>query len=354
MSLLISNISADNFDIQAEKYKKEVLTLGQNAAFLLTPGKDPYFNLYQPDLDTFKVIKLGYFDGKNHSVTKPEHLKKLTVLNEMINTYSANIRITKKYEGSRESFVSENLANAVLGKKFYKGQIIIDEYNKNIPMFWVLNNVEELRALANYIVNNVSFENKNTDLFSLEKPMLVIKILEDPKFETLTDNDLYFLNTYFNIFSLNDKDVKEFFDNAKNKMLDRGTGMANPRIKGETALENIFRQTEKQYGEWKAKDWAITTGVLIAGTSTYSFFKNEINAAGKEIKRLTGLNTLNKKLKGSEDSIVQNGLVKLGLKDVKLPVNRRPNRYRIEGVFNEEDLFATTGNFNGTIVEILD
>lgn len=317
MSLLISNVNADNFDIQAEKYKKEVLTLGQNIGFLIVPGKDPYFNLYQPDLDTFKVIKLGYFDGKNHCIKEPAHLEKLTVLNEMINIYSANIRITNKYEGSRESFLSQNIANAVLGKKFYKGQIIIDEYNKNIPMFWVLNNVEELHSLANYIINNISLENKNTDLFSLEKPMLVIKILEDPKFETLTDDDLYFLNTYFNIFSLNDKDIKEFFENAKNKMLDRGASMANPRIKGETVLESIFRQTEKKYGEWKARDWAIATGVLIAGTNTYSFFKNEINAAGTEIKRLTGLNILNNKLKGSENSIIQNGLVKLGLKDAK-------------------------------------
>lgn len=308
LSIALTNAVANDIDFakESEKYKNEVLTLGQNVAFLITPGKDPYFNVYQPDIDTFKVIKLGYFDDKNNSIKKPEQLENIIVLNEMINTYSANIRITNKYQGSRESFLSENLANTFLGKKFYNGKIIIDEYNQNIPMFWVLNNVKELRALSKYIMKNISLENKNTTLFSLEKPLLVVKIMDDPNFQTLTKDDILFLNTYFNIFSLNDKDIKKFFDTAKNKMLDRGSNMANPRIKGESILESIFRQTEKQYSEWKAKDWAIAAGVTVVATNTYNFLKPEVQALGKLSKKYLGINWAVKKAKGDKNTIIEN------------------------------------------------
>ncbi|MFH1461847.1 MAG: hypothetical protein ABIF12_02795 [bacterium] len=350
--LLIANAAFSNnidFAKESEKYKTEVLTLGQNSLFLLTPGKDPYVSIYKPDINQIAITQLGYNDGKKNAPisNKAERLENIVVLSEMTNDFSANIRVQKKYSGARESFIGENLANILFSGDIYKGKIIIDEYNKNIPMFWVLNNAEELRGLTKYIMNNISLETKNTDLFSLEKPLLVVKILNDPKFETLTQDDLNFLNTYFNIFSLNDIEVKTFFESAKETIISRGFDMANPRIKGESILESIFRQTEKQFGEWKTKDWAITAGAAIIATNTYNFLKPEVKAAGNYFKKTIGIDYIVKTFKGTEDTGVENFLVKIGAKKATEPKPATPKQFSITGEINDDNIFE------GTITEIL-
>lgn len=273
--------------------KKEVLTLGQNCLFLLTPGKDPYINIYQPDLDSYKVIKLGFHDeetNKNDHITSAKQFENIIVLSEMTNIFSANIRMQKKYPGDRESKLGEALSNIFFSKDKYKGKIFIDEYKKNIPMFWVLNNVEELRSIAKYITKNL------IDIETQDNPLLVIKILNDPKFETLLQEDVEFLNSYFNICSTQDPEIKEFFEKAKKSMLDRGFDMSSPRHKGESILESVFRQTEKQFKEWKSKDWAIFGGVLLATKILYNPIKTELN---------DGWNYLETKARGEEKTVLR-------------------------------------------------
>ena len=263
-----------DFVKKIQKHKKELLTLGQNCLFLLTQGKDAFINVYQPDINSYKVIKLGYYNeeiNSNNHLTEAEQFENMIVLSEMTNVYSANIRVQKKYPGDRESVLGEKLANIFFSENEYKGKILIDEYKSNIPMFWVLNNVEELRSIAKYITKNI--ENATNK----EKPLLVIKILNDPKLETLIQKDIEFLNSYFNICSIQDPEVKEFFENAKENMFDRGSNMSSPRYKGETVLESVFRQTEKQFKEFKTKDWAVIAGVFVFSNILYSELKDGID-----------------------------------------------------------------------------
>ncbi len=268
------NKSDLDFVKNIQDHKKEILTLGQNCLFLLTPGKDAFVSIYQPDVDSYKLIKLGYYNeetNNNNHLTKSEQFENMVVLSEMTNIYSANIRVQKKYPGDRESVLGEKLANIFFSENEYKGKILIDEYKSNIPMFWVLNNVEELRSIAKYITKNIA----NTT--NEEKPLLVIKILNDPKLETLIQKDIEFLNSYFDICSIQDPEIKEFFENAKESMLDRGSNMSSPRYKGETVLESVFRQTEKQFKEFKTKDWAVIAGVFIFSNILYSELKDGID-----------------------------------------------------------------------------
>ncbi|MBD3273375.1 hypothetical protein GF385_03450 [Candidatus Dependentiae bacterium] len=282
-------ITKENFGLEKEinEYKNEILTLGQNSLFLIAPGKDPYVNIYQPDVDTYKVIKIGYKDkktNKNYHIKKPEQFENIVVLSEMTNIFSANIRMQKKYSGDRESKLGEGLANVFFSKDTYEGKILIDEYNKNMPMFWVLNNVEELRAIKKYLNKNVSLENKDLSFLSKEKPLLVLKVLNDPKLEKLTENDTNFLNSYFNLFSLQDSEIKSFFEKAKEAMINRGFDMAHPRYKGESILESVFRQTEKQFKEFKAKDWAVVGGVFIFSNLVYSELKDGIDYSLEKLR----------------------------------------------------------------------
>lgn len=256
-------------DIQ--DHKKEILSLGQNCLILITPGKDAWVKVYQPDIDAYKAIKLGYHDektNKNDHITNSKQFENIVVLSQMTNTVSANIRVQKKYPGDRESKVGEALSNVFFSKDAYNGKILIDEYNQNIPMFWVLNNVEELRSIAKYITKNLP------DVTNQANPLLVIKILNDPKFETLTQEDVVFLNSYFNICSIQDPEIKKFFETANKSMIDRGYDMSSPRYKGESVLESVFRQTEKQFNEFKYKDWAMITGVFIFSTFLYNEVKD--------------------------------------------------------------------------------
>lgn len=292
-------ITIDRNDLDFVKniqdHKKELLTLGQNCLFLLTPGKDAFVSIYQPDVDSYKLIKLGYYNEKtnsNNHLTKPEQFENMIVLSEMTNIYSANIRVQKKYPGDRESVLGEKLANIFFSENEYKGKILIDEYNKNIPMFWVLNNAEELKSIAKYIIKNI------VDTTNENKPLLVIKILDDPKLKTLIQEDIEFLNFYFNICSLQDPEIKEFFETAKENMLDRGSNMSSPRYKGETVLESVFRQTEKQFKEFKTKDWAIIAGVFVFSHILYSELKD-------------GIDYTLEKARGGEKSFIRKGLKKI-------------------------------------------
>ena len=110
-------------------------------------------------------------------------------------------------------------------------------------------------------------------------------------------------------------------------MLDRGFDMSNPRYKKETILESIFRQTEKQYGEWKTKDWIIKAGVAIIAMSTFNALKPEVKEVGNMLKKVTGINWISKKLKGKENTVSSNIFVKIGLKKASELNETTPKKY---------------------------
>lgn len=274
-----------------EEFKTDALQLGQAACFFNTPGEDPYFNVIHTDVNETKVIKCGCYDeatNKNRKIKNAIDFENIVPLRFTLWGYGGNYKHDMKYDGCRnKSAVGTLLAETLLPKEEYKGKMFIDEYKQNIPMFWVLRNVEELRALRTYLLKNFIAEN----IVPTKKTLLVLKIKDDPEFKTVNEEDKAFLDTYFEMFPTTDQEIKKFFETNKQLMIERNYDMggSKPKMVGETALQGAFREIEKYYKDFEFKKLAILVGGVLATKIIYDFISAEINA-GKEktIQKITG------------------------------------------------------------------
>ncbi len=297
-----------------EEVKQNALELGQPACFFNTNGEDPFLTILDPSTRETKIIKCGYQDPeteKQSQIKKAEDLENLAALRLTVNGFGGNYKYDVQYRGARKSVVAETLAKVILPNKTYPGTPLVDEYKKNIPMFWVLKNVEELRAISVYMIKNLDEklpapeeeniykeENLSSDneiFVPKEKTLLILKILNDKNLETLTDVDKEFLNTYFEVFPLTDSELKEFFQDKNQMLIDTGfnIGGSSPKRVGETISQGIFRDTEKFFKDFEGKKLAMYLGGVIVLGAVYDFFKDEISAFRKNtIKRYLGTESI--------------------------------------------------------------
>lgn len=286
--------------ITLEEYQDISLNLSNGCLILNASDKDPMVTIFRPDLDTFKLIKLGVEkNGKNLHIARGETFENIVILSEAINIYSANIRIQNKYRGDRETVLGKTFEK-VLPKKNYKGQILIDEYKSEMPMFWILNNEAQLTGIKNYFLSNFG------ELKNQMKPLLLIKILDTNNLNNLSEDNKLFLDQFFVTFSTANKEIRDFFDKTKNRIYKYGSKMSSPRYKGESNSEAIFRLTEKQFKEWKTQEFLIAGGVLILGSNIYNGLKPEVNAAGRYVRKITGIDNAVAWAKNGKDTVTEN------------------------------------------------
>lgn len=290
----------ENNNLTLEEYKDISLNLSNGCLFLNASDKDPMITIFQPDLDLFKLIKLGTEkNGKKLHIARGEVFETIKILSESINIYSANIKIQNKYRGDRETVLGK-FFEKVLPKKNHKGQILIDEYKSEMPMFWILNNEAQLTGLKNYFLKNIGKLNNQM------KPLLLLKILDTDNLNNLSEDNQSFLDQFFVTFSTANKEIRDFFDKTKNRIYKYASKMSSPRYKGETTSESIFRLTEKQFKEWKAQEFIIAGGTLILGSNMYSSLKPEVNAIGKYVRKISGIDNAVAWAKKGKETVTEN------------------------------------------------
>ncbi|KKP22608.1 MAG: hypothetical protein SZ59_C0005G0073 [candidate division TM6 bacterium GW2011_GWF2_28_16] len=218
--------------------------------FDATPVKEHiYVTKYFPARDTIELIKVGTnIFGSNEFVKSENHLEKPSVLEHTINLYGARKRIPQKFAGAREkSFlgIGNFLAWTILPQRTYAGQIFIDEYKANMPMFFVLKNETQLTALRTYFKTNNVLPN------ATEKPLILLSILDNPNLTNLNAENLAFLNSYFNSFSVQNKYLADTFAKAKERLQDIGF---NARLENKdlSIREYVFREIEETSEKWEA------------------------------------------------------------------------------------------------------
>ncbi len=292
-SILCLKLSAQTQEI----FKKEALKLGQSACFLITASDNPYFKIVRPDLDEIKTFECGCFDKKNQTNRHVEKgniqdLENLIPLRLTTLGYGSHTKYDMKYKGQRKAVMGKILETIFLPNEQYQGKIIFDEYKANYPMWWILNNVEEFKAISNYLRKKL----EESGFIPTQKTLLVLTVFDDPEMKTFNQEDKIFIEKYFELLPLTDKEVKKFFEKAKDILITRGFEMnaSNPFYVGETLSQSIFRQVESKCKKWKAKDIAIAAVVtgLIALPSIIAFLqlKDEINTGSKRIfEKATGI-----------------------------------------------------------------
>jgi hypothetical protein len=283
-------------DSKLEKFKNETLILGQGCCFLDFHGNDPWFKKVKPDLDDAYSIKLGCIDqetGNPRKIKETQDLENITVLRYMYEGFGSHVATDIKYPGERSGF-NKALESILFMDHSYNGIPLVDEYKEGMPMFWILKNAEELRAISTFILKK--FEEKQ--FVPEKKILLVIKLLEDPELKTLNTVDKEFLDTYFVTCPLSDKDVKEFFE-KNHDILREGwhrNSSTHPKSVGEDARVGILKDIEKFF-----KDFDTTRIITVAGAFILTkFIYDEINDLidmGRE--KTFGKNNIRKSWSGS-------------------------------------------------------
>jgi hypothetical protein len=299
LSSLSLNIKA--METNLEEIKNKALNYSNGCLFFNATEKDPEILILDTDINTYKKLKIGYNDpisGKNAHIKNPIQLENMTVINETINKYASNLRIQKKYMGDRDTVVGKALQTIFLPETYYQGKIIVDEYKTQMPMFWVLKNEDQLNAIKNYLLKNLNITEET------EKTLLLIKILSTKDITKLNAENLEFLNKYFYVYSVEDINVKKFFDKAKSEIADRGFDMSDAKIIGDTVRENIFGAVEKEFKDYKVENWTKEFGRIMAVAITMEIispiFKNAKERVKNYVLDHTGLRTAAEKVKGEE------------------------------------------------------
>jgi hypothetical protein len=71
-------------------------------------------------------------------------------------------------------------------------------------------------------------------------------------------------------------------------MMERASDMKHPKMAGETLMEGIFRQVEKDYQDFEFKKIAMYCGVFVTTAIIFDFIKNEISDARKILLQKIG------------------------------------------------------------------
>ena len=272
--------------------KNYAFMLGQNVSEFTTLGKYPTLTTYKPAYNECYITLLGFKDENSQQgrvIKNVLELKNLIALRQ-IGLYPAiNKKMDKKFKGYREKVIGKTLEKLLLPTNVYKGTPLVDEYKEKTAFWWTLKDINELKAIAIYMLKNLDDAPVNPD----SRPYLVLTIKEDPTLSNLDETIIQFLNEYFQLLDPKDPNVVDFYMQSKKYIFEIMTnmGQSNPDYLNETTIEAIFRNVEKYYKEFDSQKiiTAIITTMLIlpifnkdflikTTKATYNSIKNAINA----------------------------------------------------------------------------
>jgi len=280
-------IKKPKINVEKELFKQDALKLGQPACFFTTDG-DPCLRVSDSAIDKAILIECGCYDsetGQNRHIQKPQDLENLKAIWLIENLYGFNCQTNKKYRGEEESFVGKLLEKVFVPNDEYPGKPLVDEYKAHIPMFWTLKNSDEFKAISKYMLQNLAEQ----EYIPTEKTLLVLRIENDPKFETLDEKDREFLNTYFELFNLNDKEIKNFFEAHKELIIKSFNYLNDPTMIKETTTQGIFRRIDDFYKGFNISSLAIIASAFLITDIIRDEVKDIYHAL---VKNATGKETL--------------------------------------------------------------
>ena len=219
--------------ISIDQFKKSYFTFGRGASFLDMTGKNKKITTLYPAQSILINQKFGTKtdNNRNKKITNNKDIETLSIIEETTYQYNSGVKIQKKYQGARDSIIGEGLSNAILSSPMSKKMPLLDEYKKQTAMFWILDSVDQLRALQSYLEKNLDGDDKTMSM-RIDKPVLMIKILNDPFFETLTYSDIEFLYRYFNILNEDDTYINQFFNYMHDQITTISKNIGNAKVVG--------------------------------------------------------------------------------------------------------------------------
>ena len=152
----------------------------------------------------------------------------------------------------------------------FKGVPFIDEYNQSAIMQVTLQSVKELRELSTYIKEHV-------ETVSETKPVIVLTLLDDKNLKTLTQDDITFLETYFEFSNPVDNELRSFLYASQKAMWE-----IRKRVKGvhvhikTSATQKIMNEIESTCHDFEMDRLLpraaiiVATGIILGITGAYT------------------------------------------------------------------------------------
>lgn len=274
------------------------------AVFKSVGAKYPYMLRYDPAENTFTSVMCGTnIDGSPRLAKTAQDLVELVPVRRTVKALDAGIQIDRKYDGFRESYIGCMIAGVltltgILPQEEYPGTFLVDELTDGIAMKWVLRNVDEFKAVRQYLENKIA----EKGLTFAKKPSLLIDIRKGGA--NLDASDYAFLNAYFTLVSPTDESTMEFYNKATAIMTDITTCGVDFGNAAEGFGIKFMRLIEKDCSDFKLPEWcadgaklaftALTTAIFVklfmdyVATPAQGKAKNAVGSAGEYVNTKVG------------------------------------------------------------------
>ena len=184
------------------------------AWFKYDGGKYPSVIVYSPALERVNLILCGTdINGAAQAISNPTDFEGLHALCCWTKYSECNIKLEKYARGYRETYAAK-AAERLLGMlgfaptTEYKGTLLVDEYATGMPQNWVLRS-KDIPHVVTYLREN--FIDAGIEPLAI-KPVLLLELVEANG--SVSAEDSAFLNTYYDVASTEDQDVRTFFAKA--------------------------------------------------------------------------------------------------------------------------------------------
>ena len=300
------NLHADFVNPEAEEIGTKTvltsfpLTIAEPFAVFKSVGaKFPYMLRYDPAENNFTSVMCGTdIDGSPRLAKKEQDLVALVPVRRTVKALDACVQVDRKYAGFRESYIGCMIAGlltltGILPQEEYPGTFLVDELTDGVAMKWVLRNVEEFKAVRQYLENKIA----EKGLTFAKKPSLLIDIRKGGA--NLDASDYAFLNAYYTLVSPTDEPTIEFYNKAIAIMTDITTCGIDFGNAAEGFGIKFMRLIEKDCSDFKIPEWcadgakvvvtALTTAILMklfndyVSTPAQAKAKNAVGSAGEYI-----------------------------------------------------------------------
>lgn len=244
------------------------------AVFKSVGAKYPYLLRFDPAPNTFTSVMCGTLDAETGArlSKRAEDLENLVAIRRTIKALDAGIQIDRIYQGYRESYIGCFLEAVlttcgVLPQEEYPGTLLIDEMRDGVTMKWVMQNIQEFKAIKAYVEKKIAQDN----LTFSTKPHLLVEILKGGI--NLDESDYAFLNKYFTLVDPADEATMDFYNRATAIMTDITTCGVDFGNAAENFGIKFMRLIEKDNAGFKVQEWladgakytfvVLTTAVLV-------------------------------------------------------------------------------------------
>ncbi len=269
-------IAAKESKKDAASLRPEYTQIDQSTCQFKSFGK-PMMIHYNPAINELDVIVFGCLDSETNEIrqaSKSKDLENLIPIRFTAKNVDTNVQIDRIYNGWRETYVGKFLEGTLqnltlLPVRKHPGNPFIEIMLKEkTPSKIVLEDTEALGYLVKHLQKAITKEGIEA---SETKPLMLIVFKKTN--QIISDEDLNFLATYWEIVDQKDQNALKFFGNTQREINTAREDTTSAKNILDSNGEAFMRLLEKETYDFKGKDLALQIGFTMLTWATIELVK---------------------------------------------------------------------------------